>query len=522
MKTFIRGLLIAIACIHLGAGLVRAEELSNASILEMKQLGFSEGLIIEKIQASQCSFDLSIKALKELKAANIPEGVMTAMFAAKNKASSEKPGFQQGGNPSEPKHPRSLPEYFGLYAITEKGLISMKPGGPMVEINGSAEFIYYSKTVATAEMFGLFASPKTPAPNIRDGQFKGWQDFLNQSQEFSAEVQAQLEGLPRGSVQIELRGKSVPGQPEMIQLSPAVPLSRGEYQLGIRGMGNSWYRLRMVGSDSISESSIAEQSDGATYGPPVLKRVIKQAIPSSEAITIAPELLQNPAWPIIEKAINAQGGISRILQSSPLRTVVQGRMKGESDWLNLVVKFYSKYPDKLRQEVAFQLTSGRLEQIFIYDSGAVRALSKGKPHTLNDATKENLRKEVWLQKVETLRPILENKVRFKLLEDIFIDGRAFHPIRVTEDQLDATLLFDAETSLLSRRRNEAINVKRKKVSRELVYSDYQEFNGALVPTKIKGYENGQLNYDMDVKDVLFFDDFSDSYFANPDLRVLIN
>lgn len=522
MKTFFRGLLIAIACFQLSAGLVRGEDLSNASILEMNQLGFSEGLIIEKIEASQCSFDLSIKALKELKSANIPEGVMKAMFAAKNKALSEKPGLQQGGNPSEPKQPRNLPEYFGLYAITEKALISIKPGGPTVEIKGSAEFIYYSKTVASAEMFGLFALPKTPAPSIRDGQFKGWQDFVNQSQEFGAEVQAKLEGLPRGSVQIELRGKSVPGQPEMIQLSPAVPLSRGEYQLGIRFLGSFPYRFRLVGSGPVSESLFPEQRDGGTYGTPVNKRVVEPVTSGSEVTTIAPEVLRNPAWPIIEKAINAQGGISRILQSSPLRTIIQGRMKGESDWLNVVVKFYSKYPNKLRQEATFQLPSGRLEQIFNYDSGTVHALSNGKRHTLNDATKENLRKEVWYQNIETLRPILENKVRFKLLEDIFIDGRAFRPIRVTEDQFDTTLLFDVETSLLSRRRNEAINARRKKVSRELVYSDFQEFNGTLIPTKLLSYENGQLDSDMHVKEVLFFEDFPDTYFANPELRVLIN
>ena len=43
--------------------------LTNATIIELKELGLGENVVIEKIKASRCNFDVSINGLKQLKAA---------------------------------------------------------------------------------------------------------------------------------------------------------------------------------------------------------------------------------------------------------------------------------------------------------------------------------------------------------------------------------------------------------------------------------------------------------------------
>lgn len=63
-----------------------AEELSNASVVELKQLGLGDNLIIEKINASKCNFDLTINGLKDLKTRNVPDSVISAMLAASKSA----------------------------------------------------------------------------------------------------------------------------------------------------------------------------------------------------------------------------------------------------------------------------------------------------------------------------------------------------------------------------------------------------------------------------------------------------
>lgn len=62
--------------------LERAPKLSNQGVLEMVQAGFSEGTIIRKIETSQVEFDLSPKAVEDLKKNRVTDRVLTAMKTA--------------------------------------------------------------------------------------------------------------------------------------------------------------------------------------------------------------------------------------------------------------------------------------------------------------------------------------------------------------------------------------------------------------------------------------------------------
>jgi len=62
--------------------LQRAAKLDNKGILEMIQAGFSEGTVIRKIESSQVDFDLSAKALSDLRQNRVSETVITAMKTA--------------------------------------------------------------------------------------------------------------------------------------------------------------------------------------------------------------------------------------------------------------------------------------------------------------------------------------------------------------------------------------------------------------------------------------------------------
>jgi len=62
--------------------LERAPRLSNSGVLEMVQAGFSEGTIIRKIETSQVDFDLTPKAVEDLKKNRVTERVLSAMKTA--------------------------------------------------------------------------------------------------------------------------------------------------------------------------------------------------------------------------------------------------------------------------------------------------------------------------------------------------------------------------------------------------------------------------------------------------------
>lgn len=62
--------------------LQRPAKLDNKGILEMIQAGFSEGTVLRKIESSQVDFDLSSKALGDLRQNRVSERIITAMKTA--------------------------------------------------------------------------------------------------------------------------------------------------------------------------------------------------------------------------------------------------------------------------------------------------------------------------------------------------------------------------------------------------------------------------------------------------------
>ena len=62
--------------------LERAPKLDNRAVLDLIQAGFSEGSILRKIERSQVDFDLSPKAVAELKKLRVSDAVIQAMAEA--------------------------------------------------------------------------------------------------------------------------------------------------------------------------------------------------------------------------------------------------------------------------------------------------------------------------------------------------------------------------------------------------------------------------------------------------------
>jgi hypothetical protein len=61
-----------------------ADVLDNEAVIQLKQLGLGDGVIIEKIKTSHSAFDVTVNGLKQLKAAGLSDDVITAMLSTKS------------------------------------------------------------------------------------------------------------------------------------------------------------------------------------------------------------------------------------------------------------------------------------------------------------------------------------------------------------------------------------------------------------------------------------------------------
>ncbi|HKS29455.1 MAG TPA: hypothetical protein VJS44_16615 [Pyrinomonadaceae bacterium] len=72
----------------------RTPTLTNNSIIELVEAGFSEGTIIRRIEQSPVEFDLSADKLKELRRRRVTEAIISAMTAAMGDEPTEKRATQ--------------------------------------------------------------------------------------------------------------------------------------------------------------------------------------------------------------------------------------------------------------------------------------------------------------------------------------------------------------------------------------------------------------------------------------------
>jgi PDZ domain len=123
-----RGFLCLLLCLSLLVSSLWGSQklqsrMTNQDVIELVSLGFSDGVIIDKIRTAQGSeFDTSIPALKDLQAAKVSDAVIRAMIdAQQNETGATLPGNPAGSSTGP------LPIEIGVYIRVNGSLVEMEP-----------------------------------------------------------------------------------------------------------------------------------------------------------------------------------------------------------------------------------------------------------------------------------------------------------------------------------------------------------------------------------------------------------
>jgi hypothetical protein len=107
----------------LGGSQKLQSRMTNQDVIELVSLGFSDGVIIDKIRTAQGSdFDTSIPALKDLKAAKVSDAVIRALINAHENETGATLPANPSGSSSGP-----LPIEIGVYIRVNGSLVEMEP-----------------------------------------------------------------------------------------------------------------------------------------------------------------------------------------------------------------------------------------------------------------------------------------------------------------------------------------------------------------------------------------------------------
>lgn len=99
------------------------EVLTNAAIVSLTQANMGETLIISKIRASSCSFDVSTNALLSLKKSEVTDAVIQAMIEVSTPDANVTGTKAFSANPNNPQSPHDA----GIYSFDGRTMVQLEP-----------------------------------------------------------------------------------------------------------------------------------------------------------------------------------------------------------------------------------------------------------------------------------------------------------------------------------------------------------------------------------------------------------
>jgi hypothetical protein len=222
----------------------------------------------------------------------------------------------------------------------------------------------------------------------------------------------------------------------------------------------------------------------------------------------------------LELAIRAHGGDNNLVR---MRNYFIFRQSGKSDvsdaprqpYLPTEREWQIAFPDRVYVTVTLANQAPSYE--WCNDSGGWLRLGAGNEQLAGDML-EDLRTQLYIFSLFTLRPLREPEFVLKPLPDTNVQGKPAKAIKVMQkDHHQIELDFDAQTNLLVR-----ISLRRKLpqvdslIDHQILLSNHKAFEGVQLPTRWMEINDSRLVMDLDTAEYRFPADIPMKLFAKPE------
>jgi hypothetical protein len=215
---------------------------------------------------------------------------------------------------------------------------------------------------------------------------------------------------------------------------------------------------------------------------------------------------------IIDKAIKAAGGEDKLAQFKSETFREKGTYYGMGDGLPYTGAYSVQWPDHFRMEI---------EGVFILVVAGDKGWMKGDKGAMALTEKQLMREKrnLYGGYVATLLPLKDKSYTLTAVPDAKIGDKPALAVRVTrKDSPEVTLFFDKETGLLGKVEQMVLpseDAEAKEVKQETLLSEYKEFEGCKIPTKVIARRNGKVYVEAEMTDIKPVKKFDEKVFAKP-------
>jgi hypothetical protein len=220
---------------------------------------------------------------------------------------------------------------------------------------------------------------------------------------------------------------------------------------------------------------------------------------------------EGDARAIVAKAIQAMGGEAKLAKNQAATWKEKGVYYGMGNGLPYTAKCGVQWPGQLFMEV---------EGVFTIVLNGDKGWTKSQGQT-KEMSKEELAVQQQNQKVgwmETLLPLKDKAFTLTALGEVKGDKQAAVAVKVTrKDYPEVMMFFDKTTNLLikSEYRTKAPELQFKEVTMEISYSNFKDFDGVKMPTRLVIKRDGQMYVEADIEGLNPVGKLDEKVFARP-------
>ena len=225
-------------------------------------------------------------------------------------------------------------------------------------------------------------------------------------------------------------------------------------------------------------------------------------------------LAQDSAEAIIDKAIQAQGGLEKLTKFKAMQATSKGTMDIMGQNVPFTAEGYAQLPNQFKSVIELSVGGMKATMVQLMNKDKIEITVNGMALPLNDKMREEVKEQVYAEVVVSLAPLKDKGYTFSALGESKVNDRPVVGVKVSsKGHRDISLYFDKADGLLVKSAHPATDqMSGQEYIQETIHSDYKEFNGIKRPSKEIVNRDGKKMADIEITDVKNLEKLDDKVF----------
>jgi hypothetical protein len=223
---------------------------------------------------------------------------------------------------------------------------------------------------------------------------------------------------------------------------------------------------------------------------------------------------------LLDRAIKAHGGAEKLDKYLASTMTIKGKVNVMGQDIDFEGQWSVQLPDRMRNEIELEIMNNKIKQVTVLnkDKGWISALG-----TTTEMTKEMLdeaREDMHSGSLAgQLTPLTKKGYKLSPLGETKVNGRpAIGMLVQREGSRDFNMYFDKKDGLLVKTEGQSKDFQQggKEVSREIIYSDYKDYEGMKIASRMQMKQDGKDFLTGEISNVKVIEKLNDDVFTKPE------